>query len=267
MVGALALDVVSFQIEKDGNTRDECEDAFSPWPVEPAESSAHTLRLGVADGATESAFSRQWAELLAAEMVKGPLFTSLFRPGRDWRPGLSHIRRAWHDGVNRGDLPWYLEQKIDEGAFATVLGVQFTERASRNWTRRTTHLRAVAVGDTCLFHVRGGTLVRGFPLGTAKAFNSRPCLVGTRPVTDHALIQHIHRHQATYVAGDRFYLATDALAHFVLTQVEQGVPVWDQIDEVVGDAAPGAFGDWVNRVRGQGLMRNDDVTLVKIVAK
>jgi len=161
-------------------------------------------------------------------------------------------------------LPWYLEQKVDEGAFATVLGVQFTDGALGN--RRMTRLRAVAVGDTCLFHVREEALLSSFPLDAARDFSSRPCLVGTRPASDQAVSRAIRRHRASCNDGDRFYLATDALAHYILKQVEQNLPIWEQIDEVATDLAQDAFRSWVRSIRQQGLMRNDDVTLVMIVA-
>jgi hypothetical protein len=259
------LDILSFQVQKDGSSPDECEDAFFISADRERGRSTRGFRIGLADGATESAFSKQWAELLAADVVDGTLFSSLYRPAQEWPSWFSRIRYEWRERVAGRDLPWYLEQKVDEGAFATVLGVQFTDRTSRS--RRATHVRAVAIGDTCMFHVRDGVVLSGFPLDSARDFSSRPFLVGTHSVTDHVMIHHIRRYGAVYLDGDRFYLATDALAQFILRQIDEGVPIWNQIDEVAGEPGQDAFDDWICGARRWGHMRNDDVTLVKIVAK
>jgi hypothetical protein len=262
-----ALDVLSFQVQKDGSSPQECEDAFFISTDGETEGGTAEFRVGLADGATESAFSKQWAELLVAEVVDGALFSALFHPSSEWSAGFSRIRRAWRDQVMGHDLPWYLEQKVDEGAFAAVLGVQFTDRTSRNRRRRAMHVRAVAIGDTCMFHVRDGLMLSGFPLDSAQDFSNRPFLVGTRSATDHIMGDHMRRYRAVYLDGDHFYLATDALAHFILRQIEEGVPIWDQIDELANEPGQDAFDDWIYRARRWGHMRNDDVTLVKIVAR
>jgi hypothetical protein len=115
--------------------------------------------------------------------------------------------------------------------------------------------------------VRDGLMLSGFPLDSAQDFSNRPFLVGTHSATDHIMGHHIRRYGAVYLDGDRFYLATDALAQFILRQIEDDVPIWDQIDELADEPGQDAFDDWIDRARRWGHMRNDDVTLVKIVAR
>jgi hypothetical protein len=52
----------AFWLPKAGNNIDEYEDAF--WPRRQIDASAEAFSFAVADGATETSFSKLWAEML-----------------------------------------------------------------------------------------------------------------------------------------------------------------------------------------------------------
>jgi hypothetical protein len=114
-------------------------------------------RFAVADGATESAFAGDWSRLLAEAFVRDSVLE------RGWPDWLPPVRQQWLETVGGRDLPWYLEEKFKQGAFATFLGVEVVRAASgEGW-----EWRAVAIGDCCLFHVRGNEMICSFPIDAA----------------------------------------------------------------------------------------------------
>ena len=63
--------------------------------------------------------------------------------------------------------------------------------------------------------------------------------------------------------GDRFFLATDALAHWFLTQHEEKRQPWHTVLAACQQSAD-TFVAWIEALRDERDIRNDDVTLVII---
>ncbi len=240
----------AFHTHKRGNTPDEYEDAFAGDAV--------TARFAVADGASESSFTATWAKLLVDAFVAAK--------GRSWRDlgWLEPPRQHWADDVDPRPLPWYAEEKRDQGAYATLLGVAFRKVRHRALNREDGTWRALSVGDSCLFRLRGGKLVRSFPMVNSVDFGNQPALLGSRGRSNDTP-QDIRRGRGKWRPGDRFLLMTDALAEWMLRRNEQEQRPADDIDRLLAESSPQeAFAAWVEERRtGQGL-RNDDVTLVVI---
>src|SRR5882672_891146 len=98
---------------KSGHAEHEYEDAFA---VESA-----ALRFAVADGASETSYAKQWAELLVARFVNEPPTAPELR---EW---VAPMQAAWvgeHQGKAQA---WYAEEKAREGAFSSLLGVAVEE--------------------------------------------------------------------------------------------------------------------------------------------
>jgi hypothetical protein len=224
-----------FAVPKAGNGGTELEDACAGDPRQG--------RFAVADGASESAFAATWAKLLVENFV-----TQRER----WSDWLDDSRRRWDEQCRGAGLPWYLEEKIGEGAFATFLGVSF--RGHDRW-------RATAVGDSCLFQVRGDKLRETFPVGRSQDFDNRPDLLCSRPLPtgDGRRV----RLQGDWGDRDVLLLATDALAQWFLRDVEEGKKPWY---ELLGLQTQGHFADWVHCLRAANRARNDDMTLLVITA-
>jgi hypothetical protein len=244
-MSAVALRHRLFCLPRDGHTADECQDA--------AAADADRGRFAIADGAGESSFAALWARLLVEEFVhQGSLPAEL----TTWLPAL---QRRWETEARRWahgpSLPWYLEAGLDRGAFATFLALSLDEKG---W-------HALAVGDSCLFQVRGEALLQAFPLTRSAEFDNSPWLVGSRTSADEVAGKQALHLRGRWQPHDRILLATDALAQALLAQDEQGEAPWRQIAQIVhkGDADD-AFGRWVEQLRRSRRLRNDDVTLLAI---
>jgi hypothetical protein len=234
----------ALRLPKHGNTEDEYEDA---WAADPAKG-----RFAVADGATESAFAGLWARLLAEG------FLAAARPW-DLAGWLADARRRWSAEVMALELPWYAEMKRAEGAFATLLGLGVRPPAPG----RPGRWQAVAVGDTCLVGVREGELVQAFPLETASAFDNRPHLIGSQDGPPAAP----RRANGALLPGDRLFLMTDALAQWFLRAHEEGGRPWEAAGPLLVIADPqDDFAAWVEELRGDDGLRDDDVTLLILEA-
>ena len=89
-------------------------------------------------------------------------------------------------------------------------------------------LRGFAIGDSCLFHVRRGELVRSFPLETAAQFQADPIVLGSIDLKRDHLMRFTMLNELCY-PDDLLILCTDALAEWALKLHEAGgVPDWDR---------------------------------------
>jgi|SRR6185437_9168351 len=238
----------TFHTHKRGNAPDEYEDAFAGDPAK--------ARFAVADGASESSFAATWAKLL----VEGFVAVTDGKPWHelDW---LTPQRQRWIAEVDGLPLPWYAEDKCEQGAYATLLGVAFkpkTEAEPGTW-------RALAVGDSCLFHLRAGQLRLSFPMTRAADFGNQPDLLGSRGRPADTPQQGILCERGKWRPGDRFLLMTDALAEWMLRQTEQDHQPMADIDRLLAESTPqDTFIGWVEERREKDRLRNDDVTLLVI---
>jgi len=241
----------AFHTHKRGNAPDEYEDAFA--------ADAGKRRFAVADGASESSFVATWAKLLAEGFVAAGR-----KPWRelDW---LKPARQSWAADVDPRPLPWYAEEKREQGAYATFLGIAFSKTRHGARGRGGGVWCALAVGDSCLFRLRAGKLGKSFPLRRSSEFGNQPALLGSRGRFVDTPPQGIRRARGKWRAGDRFLLMTDALAEWMLRRTEQEKRPAGDIDHLLAESAPqDAFADWVAERRDRQGLRNDDVTLVVV---
>jgi hypothetical protein len=229
----------AFSLPRQGHGLDEYEDAVA--------ADAGRGRFAVADGASESGFAAVWARLLVAEFVRA-------EGGDDWA-WLAPLQRRWADEVGAAPLAWYAETKFQQGAYATFLGLML---GPERW-------RALAVGDSCLFHVRDGRLCRAFPLTSAAEFGATPCLVGSRHLDPEAVERKAQRAEGEWRPGDALWLMTDALAHWCLAHAEHLTGPWAELDRLAeGGATDDDFAAWVQQLRAERRLRNDDVTALLV---
>ena len=231
---------------KAGNSPEEYEDAFR----------VDAARIAVSDGASESAFAREWATALVKAFVDQPPETCGLTEEslNEW---LAPAQEQWRGCVPWDRIPWHGEAKARAGAFATLLGL--TVEAAPDDPERLSW-RALAVGDSCLFVVRGGRLSLSFPLDDAAQFDNNPALICSNPDNAGDLWEGVRKHGGECEAGDLFILATDALACWFLAQNAAGEKPWETLLAL----GPAEWDAWVEEQRREGLMRNDDTTLVVI---
>ena len=244
-------------LSKAGNGPEEYEDAFRvAYPKPIGVSGCGVARVAVSDGASESAFAREWANALTdAFVARPPGLCGLTEDSLEvW---LLPAQEAWHSGVPWDRLPWHGEAKARAGAFATLLGL--TIGAAPDSSGRLAW-QALAVGDSCLFVVRDDRLWLSFPLEDASQFDNSPALICSNPDNVRDLWEDVSLHSGECAAGDLFILASDALACWFLARSAAGEKPWESLAALKGSG----WDAWVGEQRREGLMRNDDTTLVVI---
>ena len=271
-------------VQKAGNAPGEYEDAF--FPRDPYMTEARGFRAAVADGATETSYSGEWARELAEGYCRQRLDVDRIEET------LPRLQGRWNQGLVGTNLPWYAQEKLRAGAYSSLVGLTigdrlFTteaQRAQRNTEvggsargrppsaaeRRVERYgrefegawKAVAAGDSCLFHLRAQRLLCSFPIAQAEEFSNHPALLSSLPAHNSEAPNLLRRVSGTWRSGDTFVLATDAVAHWLLDRDQEDNPAFASLSATMG--CPNRFARWVGDLRTSGAMRNDDVTVLEI---
>lgn len=239
--GAALTRTCAMWAQKMGNTPEQWEDAFA---VDEANGAA-----AIADGASAGIYCATWAQQLSQRFLADRPDARAPDLLNRWVNGL---RTEWRAAINYDSLNWSKQAKVDQvGAAATWLGLELgpaDESGARSW-------RACAVGDASLFWVRAGELLATFPVVAADQFGSAPLLVRSNPGFRTAALTAAGMCEP----GDRFVLATDAVAARLLTSTGSGTdPDWARFEALAED-------EWraeLDALRGANEMVNDDCTLV-----
>jgi hypothetical protein len=225
---------------KAGNSEEEYEDAF--WPTRNLDVRVRGFRCAVADGATESSFAGLWARLLVHAYCRRQL------DGKRRDRMLARLGGEWRAQASSGPLPWYAEQKLEQGSFSSLLGLRVDEGG--RWS-------ALAVGDTCLFHLRREHICCAFPLQVSSEFNNSPTLIASSVGRNRGLDHCMHHVAGDWQRGDAFLLMTDAIACWYLRCIEAG-------SRPTIPRRLTSFGPWLSALRRDGSVRNDDTTIVRV---
>jgi len=261
MTRGLTIEVRKYFIEKAGNSPEEYEDAADS----DRNDSGQRRVVAVADGAAEAFEARLWAEALVSTFVGEP-------PAMDSVDGLlAWLERPvqiWRAGIDWENLRYYHEEKARRGSFAAFLGAVFTipgpDQAGDPLPRgEVARYAAVAVGDSCLFHVRDGALKTHFPVKKASDFGTTPLLLSTSMTHNRVVLGPTILPPGYVRPGDRLFLATDALSAWFLGLVEAGERPWEDLEGLSSDG----FAELVIQLRKEGLLRNDDCTLLVLRVK
>lgn len=227
--------------QKMGNTPEQWEDAYA---LDEANGAA-----AVADGASTGIYCSIWAQQLSQRFLADRPDTRDPVALNKWVNGL---RPEWRTAINYSGLNWSKQAKVDQtGAAATLLGLEVgpvDASGNRPW-------RACAVGDASLFWVRAGKLLATFPVVAADQFGSAPLLVRSNPGFRTVALSAA----GTCEPGDRFVLATDAVAARLFKSTQSGAGVdWERFESLPED-------EWraeLDVLRRGNDMVNDDCTLV-----
>lgn len=241
-----------FSLHKGGNKPKEYEDAFSPKHLD---CKGHTFRFAIADGATDTSFAGVWARMLVRAYVNGSLD---FPASSDT---LARLRERWRLIVGKKPLPWYAEEKARLGASATLLGLTLEAPPEKPHQIR---WRSAAIGDSCLFHVRGDVFGGGFPIERSVDFNNQPALLSTNLIGDEHLVDQVVTRAGEARTDDLFCLMTDALASWFWASYEHGQAPWQTLRDLGTCEAKPPFPVFIESLRKNKLLRNDDVTLLRI---
>jgi hypothetical protein len=267
---------IAYWAPKDGSSDEEYEDAWLVVPGLADEMEGDRVGVAVADGATESLLARQWATLLVDEFAIAPtapksseLFAEVALALAARWPGVvaSYVAKREHEAR---PVAWYERPGLAKGAFATLLALQMDFRAPPSASSDTGadlldspvigYWSSAALGDTCMFHVRGERLASAFPIAASADFDTSPPLLCSTDPDPQLIMDRMCLAEGVIAEGDDFYICTDALAAWFLASVERDKRPWD----ILRDFGETNFTDWLGRVRRSGEIRNDDVTLIHI---
>lgn len=221
----------------------ECEDAIG--------SNLSLLRFAVSDGATEGFDSRRWAHYLAAAWACVPQLDLDLSLLHSHVEALGQRLSRKHHGVS---LPWYLEEKASQGAFAAFVGLHI--QPSGTW-------EAIAVGDCCLVHLNEHYFY-SFPLSAPDEFSSRPVLIPSLIDKYKPCDEAVRLSRGTTQPGDRFLLMSDAIASWYLGTRIANLDLLRDFTNAIDSADKSALVDLVRRERADHHLRNDDVAILSV---
>jgi hypothetical protein len=229
-------------------------DAPSMWE-DGAAYSEHRRLYAIADGASASYRSADWAEWLTLNFIDGfavPPEAVGFDAKEQFRGWLTRCVRRWSE-LQTEPVHWWEKDKLEvEGPAATFLGLHLRSRDGEAFWQ------AWSVGDCCLLHVREHAVIASFPLSDPEKFDDRPSLIpANHRLFDRAQRDMLYRCGVANV-GDWFFLATDALAQALLRH--QDAINWAGLANI----GRSGFADLITELRANGRITVDDATLVAV---
>ncbi|MDQ2815558.1 MAG: hypothetical protein M3Z75_27855 [Actinomycetota bacterium] len=255
----MQIQVVTFSEAKAGNAPAEWQDGASGGV---AANGTGTARFIVVDGATGAYDPLRWVDQLVSSFAppaaapRGPRLEPAAM--RAW---FAQMQDQWGAGARAFDSIIEERKFAEVGSFATLLGFEITglDGPEPFW-------RAVALGDTVLFHVRAGRLIATFPPLGPDDFGTLPDGVHTLRSSLDRMTGRLLTGSGVLAPGDFLFAATDAMAHWILRAIgrEEG-KVWATLATL---AHPDVFARLVEDQRreqdGATRMKNDDVTLMRL---
>jgi hypothetical protein len=239
-------------IPKQGNSEQECEDSISIQATKK-QNKRIRLRVAIADGATESSFAKEWSDLLTKSFNKSKL------PLKEYLlTSLLELRKKWTTLIQDKPLPWYAQEKAENGAFSAFLGVRLDfEKHS---------YEAIAIGDCCFFHVRKETVIKQFPVKNALDFGNNPYLISSKQSKNIELENYLIEVSDTLIKGDIIFMMSDALAHWFMKNNELNEHPWNILLGLKGKTKEERqrFISWLTEQRALKEIKNDDVVLAII---
>jgi len=232
-------------VEKRGSAAEENED-YANFQRNQSDAA---IVAALADGASDCIYSREWAQLIVAAFVACP-----FLDGRSLNRALSGLYQQWSTQTSSKELPWYVAMKRQMGSFAALVGLQVDSDGT--W-------RSVAVGDSCLFHISGGELIRPFPITDASAFDRRPILLSSIPAHNDTVVRDLACVNGSWSPRDAFLLLSDALARWFLHRLNDRP--WELLLTLSREGdAEARFRQFIDQLRDDQSIRNDDTTCIVV---
>jgi hypothetical protein len=246
----MRLDSRLLTLAKDPDNPGQFQDAFA---LDAARGIA-----AIADGVSSALFSGPWATILTQAVVAAAADP---RDPATFAAWLAQCRAAWAASIDTSSLAWFQRAKLPTGAFSTLLWIRILEVAEAEaGAFGGFRLVGYAIGDTCLFHIRGGDLVRTFPVQTSAELLADPLALGSVDLNRDQLLQFATL-DATCYPDDLLVLCTDAMADWALRCYESGTPPeWDKYWQMPEDAWQAE----IISLRHHRCMREDDTTLAML---
>jgi hypothetical protein len=237
-----------FRMSKLGNRESDYEDSFS-YDLEK-------MKFAIADGVSNSIFSDVWARALTETFVSGDMDLFSGSAGDIMHNLIVESRKRWYRSVEWGKLPWFTRNKAVNGSHSTLLLCHL-----RHQDDDTLQMRAIAVGDSCLFKLRGDEIIYTFPLTDPAQFNTTPDLVWSGkghpfPLDSSSRDPEVRMMDGAVSAYDRLVFATDSISVLLLREAHPAA----LLEEVVEKRFSRSLVEAID----SGRIRNDDITVAVV---
>ncbi|BCY18871.1 hypothetical protein hrd7_27200 [Leptolinea sp. HRD-7] len=248
----------SHSIPKAGNKASENEDAVFPADSHGSvNGNNERVSFAVADGATQTSFSGLWASCLVRQCSQTRLSEYAF---------LEAVKKAqieWQVLINGLDLPWHAMEKVRHGAFSALAWMEIQYDPLHPSTAYT--WRALAVGDCCLFIAHNHSIYLSLPLQNPSEFNNSPVLIPSKIEKMDSIKGKIYTARGSLKRGDQLILATDAMASWIMRKTVTDLSEYQSMVRKIKDVNRDSdFSEWINSLRKNGEIRNDDTSVIYI---
>lgn len=241
--------------QKSCNKPEENEDAFGPDLKDGSMIECDSFECALSDGATRSSFSGQFAKSLTHN------FTTTSIPSVTIAQTVKNARKDWRDTFPEEDLPWHVQEKLKEGAYATLLHLKLTQHKMPDG--QGSLWKVLAFGDSCIFQFRKKMAIKNLPVKKSSHFNNTPGLISSNPSSNYDFSEWVY--SGDWLPGDEFVLATDALAQWIYSQLENDGTDLEKFRVKMTTKHPVFdFSEWVSQLRKNKLIRDDDCTCIWI---
>lgn len=214
--------------------------------------------FAVADGVTERCiFQDIWAQILCEEFALQNLVLTDQIAFDEWR---NRSRERWYREVLRqygepGTWSWFDQDAfLTWGARAAFLGLALSVTAGNHVA-----MRAYAIGDCDVVHLRDGTVVTAFPIAQADQFNSFPKQMATMDAGVRS-VDNVASVDWTLLPGDTIVIGSDEISKFLLAHTSSFLSFINTVPAKAADRLADQVAVW----RGEGKMETDDVTVIVI---
>jgi serine/threonine protein phosphatase PrpC len=255
MADSLTIKWYATTLHKSGNQPHENEDHFAPHIKNGVHSISGSFICALADGATSTSFASIWSSILVDRFS---LMTSPDDFGRYYKESI----RDWKSNLASMDLPWHAEEKTKQGAYSSLLWFSVSTRQDAGLQGEGTWL-CIAVGDSNLIQIRNNSILRSFPYTKSSEFHNHPFLLASNSSSGFRLTKDSMT-SGHWSIGDDFFLVSDALGAFLLKEIENRSFNSDIFKVKLYTNPHKVFSSWVDHLRDQKLIKNDDTSVVWI---
>ncbi|MDY7006239.1 MAG: protein phosphatase 2C domain-containing protein [Cyanobacteriota bacterium] len=216
--------------------------------------------VAIADGASTSLFAKEWADILVEDFCHRQQ-ESVENLYRNWQQWLKPLQQKWINYSNQikqnPNIPWYVKGSQEKNsASATFIGLKLhppNQAGQKIW-------EAIAIGDSCLFQYKTiSNTILPFPISKSSDFTTVTECFNSLPQYN---VSQPRYYKDDYDDGDIFILATDALAEWILRDIETKKREGKKLISV---ATQLEFENFIQNLRHNKLIKNDDTTLCRLI--
>jgi len=242
-----------FSVQKFGNRPGDNEDSVSPRKHQTNQIIKRRFTCALSDGATSASFSSLWARLLVKYSTRKSI--------GNIEDSIHEAQLEWSSTIKKIPLPWFAEEKVKQGAFATLVLLNTWLK----WRNETNKWKALIIGDSCLFHFRNRNLLKYYPPLHSTDFGNNPTLISSLSTRNREIWETIQSniYEGSWESGDHFFLMTDALSAWFIREIEQGNNPYNSLIEPLEKniMQTSFFSEFITDLRNKKFIKNDDTTL------